>query len=117
MFMQEINPDLFSVNSAKGIDIFNGRDILYMVADNKGTDIYLMHGRKFSILKSLTYCCNKLSKYITCNGCSIAVNMNRVKKFIRKRGTIIFADESELKLKPTQAQSFQGLVDENINPV
>jgi hypothetical protein len=113
--MQKINPDLFSVNSAIGIDIFDGRDILYMVADNKGTDIYLMHNRKISLLKSLTYCCGKLSKYITCNGCSIAVNMKRVEKFIRKSGTIIFADGSELKLRPTQALSFQGLADENIN--
>jgi hypothetical protein len=115
--MQEINPDLFAVNSAKGIDIIDGRDILYMVADKKGTDIYLMHDRKISLLKSLTYCCNKLSRYITCNGCSMAVNMKNVEKFIRKSRTIYFSDGSELKLRPTQVKGFQGLVDDNINPI
>jgi len=114
---QNIDCDLILFTSAKNITVLNGNDILYMLASNKCTDIFFTGNLKYTILKSLKISCEFFKKYVTCNGCSLAINLNAVRNFDKYTSSLTFKDGTVIILKPNQAEEIPRILSENFRSI
>jgi DNA-binding LytR/AlgR family response regulator len=111
--MKKKNFSIITINSQSKMVWIRVEDMAVLECAGNYTDVFMIDGRKFTICKSLTECCDLLDGSIIRRVCAhYAINIFQIKEYIKANRTLKFSEELSVVIPEDKVKGLYALIND-----